>query len=436
MATSPAPSTHDAPRRHLMDPEVMECPFGYYAELHADENPARDEGPAGWIVSGHSDLVALSDEPVLSNQFHGPDGMKLMGISPEPFSPEVQELNDSMQQMANVMLFADPPTHTRTKALCAKALTPARVREMGPMIQQIADTLIESFAGEGTCDVVSQFAAPLAAQVMGHLLGIDTAYMGDFKRWVDHIAAGVGDVLDNEQRLVVGRSIKEVQEYLLARIEQGRTTRTDDLIDAIMHAELTLEDVDADGAVITGPRRLDESEILAMVVQLIGGGVHTSTQLITLTLNRLIQHSEAMAAVRADPKLVTNAVEETLRLESPAQFGRRIVTAPVQVDDIEIPAGATMGLCWGAAGHDPAVFPDPERFDIHRENVRKHMGFGHGRHFCPGTHVARAEAAIAVTSLLKRLADIQVVDGTVLTPLPSFTFAGLVSLPITFRLAS
>lgn len=429
-------SASDLPQRHLMDPEVMECPFGYYAELHADQNPVRDEGLAGWIVSGHSDLVALSDEPSLSNQFHGPDGMKLMGISPEPFSPEVQELSDSMQQMANVMLFADPPTHTRTKALCAKALTPARVRAMRPMIEKMADTLIESFAGDGTCDLVSQFGAPLPSQVMGYLLGIDTAYMEDFKRWVDHIAAGVGDVLDNEQRLVVGRSIKEVQEYLLARIAQGRKTRTDDLIDAIIHAELTLDDVDADGAVISGPRRLDESEILAMVVQLIGGGVHTTTQLITLTLGHLVQQPEAMAAVRADLGLVTNAVEETLRLESPAQFGRRIVTAPVQVGDVEIPAGATMGLCWGAAGHDPEVFPEPERFDIHRENVRKHMGFGHGRHFCPGTHVARAEATIAVTSLLQRLEDIALVDGTVLTPLPSFTFAGLVSLPVTFRPAS
>lgn len=429
-------TANELPRQQLMDPEVMKCPFSYYAELHADQNPVRDEGPAGWIASGHSDLVALSEEPALSNQFHGPDGMKLMGISPEPFSPEVQELSDSMHQMANVMLFADPPTHTRTKALCAKALTPARVRSMAPMIQQMTDSLIDSFADDGTCDLVSQFAAQLPALVMGHLLGIDTARMEDFKRWVDHIAAGVGDVLDNEQRLVVGRSIKEVQEYLLVRIEKGRTTRTDDLIDAIIHAELTLDDVDDDGVAISGPRQLDDSEILSMVVQLIGGGVHTTTQLITLTLGRLLQQPEIMAAVRAEPVLVTNAVEETLRLESPVQFGRRIVAAPVQVGDVEIPAGATMGLCWGAAGHDPEVFPEPERFDLHRENVRKHMGFGHGRHFCPGTHLSRAEANIAVTSLLARFSDIRLVDGTELTPLPSFTFNGFVSLPVTFPPAS
>jgi cytochrome P450 len=416
-----------------MDPEVMECPFGYYGELHADESPVRDEGPAGWIVSGYQDLVALSDHPALSNEFHGPAGMTLMGISPEPYSPEVQELSDSMRRMANVMLFADPPTHTRTKTLCAKALSPARVRKMGPLIQQIVDMLIDSFVDDGACDLMGQFAVPLPAHLMGNLLGIDTADIADFTRWVDHVVAGVGDVLDNEQRLAVGRSIKELQDYLIERIEQRRDTRTDDLLDAIIHAELTLDDVDADGAEITGPRRLDEAEILSMVIQLLGGGNHTTTQLIALTLANLVQNPEAMAAVRADPALVSSAIEETLRLEASVQFGRRIVTAPVQLGDVEIPAGAAMGMGWGAAGHDPEVFPEPLRFDIHRPNVRRHLSFGHGPHFCVGTHLARAEANIAVATLLARIEDIRLVEGTVLTHIPSFTLSGLVSLPVTFR---
>lgn len=411
----------------------MACPHGYYAELHADPQRAHDEGMAGWIVPGYSDLTALSNHPDLSNEFHGPDGMTLMGISPEPLSPEVASLLTSMRRMANVLLFSDPPTHTRTKALSAKALSAARVREMNPLIQQIVDRLIDSFAGDGTCDLMSQFAVPLPAHLMGDLLGIDTADMADFTRWVDHTVMGVGDALDNDQRLVVGRSIKEFQDYLMERIEQRRTTRTDDLLDAIVHAELTVEDVDADGTEISGPRRLDEAEILSIVVQLLGGGNHTTTQLITLTIANLLRHPEAMAAVRADPELVRNALDETLRLESPVQFGRRIATAPVQVGDVEVPAGSTLGVCWGAAGHDPEVFPDPQRFDINRENVRRHMAFGHGRHFCVGVHLARAEATIAVTSLLRRLEDLRLVEGTELAYLPSFTFTGLVALPITFR---
>ena len=435
--TGPTPtSSHDRPRQSLMDPEVMECPFGYYAELHADPSPARDEGPAGWIVTGYQDLVALSAHSSLSNEFHGPEGMMLMGISPEPHSPEVQELQASMRRMANVMLFADPPTHTRTKALCAKALTPVRVREMRPLIQQIVDMLIDAFAGDGACDLVSQFAVPLPAHLMGRLLGIETADLADFARWVDHIVMGVADILDNEQRLVVGQSVKELQDYLVAAIEQRGDTRTDDLLDALVHAELTLDDIDADGAEITGPRRLNEAEILSMVIQLLGGGNHTTAQLVGMTIANLLQHPEAMAEVRADPALVPNAIEETLRLEASVQFGRRIVTEPLQIGDIEIPAGSGLGLAWGAAGHDPAMFPEPQRFDIHRPNVRRHLSFGHGPHFCVGTHLARAEADIAVTTLLARIDDIALAEGTVLTHIPSFTFSGLTALPVTFRAVS
>ncbi|HTK66484.1 MAG TPA: cytochrome P450 [Pseudonocardia sp.] len=426
------PSASDRRQLHLMDPEVMECPHRYYADLHADPLPARDEGPAGWIVPGYRDLVALSGHPALSNEFHGPGGMTLMGISPEPFSPQVRKLLGTMRPMANVMLFSDPPTHTRTKALSYKALNPGRVRAMEPLIQRLVDMLIDTFVDDGECDLLEQFAVPLPAHLMGNLLGIDTAHLEDFKRWVDHTVMGVGDALDNEQRLVVGRSIKEFQEYLLERIAARREMRTDDLLDAIVHAELTLDDVDADGAVITGPRRLGESEILSIVIQLLGGGNHTTTQLISLTIAHLLANPAAMDAVRADPSLVGNALEETLRLDSPVQFGRRIVTAPVRVGEVEVPAGTTMGVCWGAAGHDPEVFPEPLRFDIHRENLRKHMSFGHGRHFCVGANLARAEALIAVSTLLRRLEDIRLVEGTVLTHIPSFTFTGLVSLPVTF----
>ncbi len=422
-------------RRHLTDPEVMECPLAYYAELHADVCPVRDEGQAGWIVPGYRDLVALSHHPALSNEFHGPDGMKLMGISPEPFSPQVQELVASMHPMANVMLFSDPPIHTRTKMLSAKALNPTRVREMAPRIQQIVDTLIDSFADDEKCDLMNQFAVPLPAHLMGGLLGMDTADIADFTRWVEHTVMGVGDALDNEQRLVVGRSVMEFQDYLLNQIEQRRGSRTDDLLDAIIHAELTLEDLDADGAEIAGPRRLEQSEILSIVIQLLGGGNHTTTQLICLSVANLLRYPEVMAEVRADPTLVTNVLEETLRLSSPVQFGRRIVTAPVQVGDAEVPAGASMGIAWGAAGLDPEVFPEPERFDIHRENLRKHLSFGHGRHFCVGAHLARTEASIAVSTLLERLSDLRLAEGTVLTHIPSFTFTGLVSLPVTFRRA-
>lgn len=427
-------------RARAADPEVMECPFGFYADLHAEGTAAYDEGPVGWVVPGYDDLVEMSkDTHTFSNELHGAKGMTLMGVSPEPYSPEVAELAERMHPMANVLFFSDPPNHTRTRVLATKALNAARIRAMEPRIHAIVDQLVDAFVDDGRCDLINQFAVPLPANLMGEVLGIDAADMKDFKRWSDHVAVGIASALGNEQRREVAQSVIEFQEYLLERVAQRRERPTDDLLSAIVHAELDLQDLreleEAQDVTLEGPRTLTDSEIISIAFQVLSGGNHTTTDLVGASVLRLIRHPEVMEEVRADPGLVTNLLEETLRIESPVQCTYRVTTQPARLRDTDIPAGSMIGANWGAAGHDPRHFPDPNRFDIHRPNARRHLSFGHGKHFCVGSNLARAEARIAVTTLLERLEDIRLSDGAELRHDPTYAFNTLLSLPIEFRRA-
>lgn len=427
-------STQERP--NALDPEVLECPFPFYAQLHAEGNAAFNEGMAGFLVPGYDDLVTVAkDTATFSNQVQGPEGMRLLGTSPEPLSPEVEKVLEGMHEMANVLFFSDPPNHTRTRVLATKALNAKRVREMEPLIDQIVTRLIDAFIDDGHCDLKAQFAVPLPANLMGAVLGVDAADIEDFKKWSDDAAIGIAAPLNNEQRVVVLQSMIEFQQYLLERIEQRRAEPAEDLLSAIVHAELELEDLkdeDVDLSDIKGPRTLNNAEIITIVIQLLSGGNHTTTDLVATAIKRLIDHPDVMAEVRADYDLIPALLEETLRIESPVQCTYRVTTAPVTLRDTEIPAGSMVGVNWGAAGHDPDQYPDPTKFDIHRPNLKRHLSFGHGKHFCVGSNIARVEARMALTALLDRLDDIALAPGTELKHELNYAFNTLEGLPITF----
>lgn len=429
--------TRSATRAAPLDAAVMQCPFGYYAERHQEGAPAFDEGAVGWVVPGYAELVEMTRDPAhFSSTFHGDEGPQMRGISPEHSSPEVEELFAGMHPMANALFMADPPTHTRQRVLATKALNAGRIRALEPRVHEVVDELVDAFVDDGRCEFLDQFAIWLPVTMISELLGIDRADMPLFKRWSDDIAQGLVEALDNEGRLRVGRSVIEYQDYLLERIAQRRAAPTDDLLGAIVAAELDLEDLQGeDGEQLKGPRHLTDPEILAIVSQLLTAGNHTTTDLRVNAMVLLLQHPEAMAELRADQALIPNMIEEAMRLDAPVRCTYRRTPAEATLKGMKVPANTMLAANWGGAGHDPAVFPDPDRFDIHRANAKKHLSFGHGPHFCVGSGLARTEARIAFETLLTRLDDIRLAEGTQLTRHPQFSFASYTEIPITFTTA-
>ncbi len=422
----------------LTDPEVLACPYDYYAQLHEHGAAARDEGPIGWAIARHAEVSELSrDTRRFSAELFGPEGTKLLGTSPEPPpSPEVMALVAKMRPMANALVIGDPPAHGRQKAIANKWLNGAHIKSMEPLIREVVDRSIDSWIDDGHCEFVSQFAIPVPLTLIAHALGVDRADLARFKVWTDHLEMGYMEPLDNEQRLAVATSVLEFQDYIVDQIADRTANPTDDLLSALVNARLVGDEVELDDQHKAGPDRLSEAEILTMTSQLLAAGNVTTTSLIADVMVALIENPQAMADVRADPALIDSAIEESLRRDAPIRCGWRVTRDDVELEDVTVPARSQVFLAYGAANHDPELFPEPATYDIHRANLNRHLGFGHGPHFCVGSHLARAEARIAFERLLNRLDDIRIADDKPPDPIICVALHGYREVHLTFSSAS
>lgn len=417
-----------AHERHITDPEVIESPYAFYGELH-ERCPVKHEPGVGWLVSRYADVRALAlDTETFSSSIAGPEGPRHMGVGPEPLSEEVEELLARYHPMDNALFTADPPAHTRHRALVNKALNPRRVRALEPAMRAIAHELVDGFAADGGCELHSQFGVPLPLTVIADTLGVDRRDMPDFKSWSDCMIAGNLDVLDNARRAEVARAVIEFQQYMIPRIEARRATPHDDLLGDLATAEITDDDPD-----VSGPRRLTTAELLPIVSQLLLAGNETTTNLIGNGMAILAQRPDLMARARGDHALIPAFVEEVLRYDGPIHCTFRRTTRDVVVGGEHVPQGEMVIPMWGAAGQDPDVFPNPREFDLERPNVRRHLTFGAGVHFCAGAEMARVEARVAFEVLLTRLTAIRLSPDQDLTHQPSFAARGYRELHLEFE---
>ena len=417
----------------LNDPATIEEPYGFYESLHKG-CPVRHEEGLGWLVSRYADVRKLAlNTAEFSSSVAGKEGPRHMGVSPEPLSPEVEELLARYHPMDNALFTADPPAHTRHRALVNKALNPRRIRLLEGKMREIAEELVDRFIDDGRCELHIQFGIGLPLTVIADTLGVEREDMPAFKHWSDCMLAGNVDVLDNPRRAEVARAVIEFQQYMLPRIEARRETPRDDLLSDLANAEI--DDDEVEGRV-AGPRALTTAELLPIVSQLLLAGNETTTNLIGNGLVILIERPEVMAEVRGDPSLIPPFVEEVLRFDGPIHCTFRKVEAEVEVAGETIPAGSMVVPMWGAASQDPEVFPEPREFDLHRPNVRRHLTFGTGPHFCAGAEMARVEARVAFEVLLGRLDQIRLADPASLAHQPSFSARGYRRIDIEFEPAT
>jgi cytochrome P450 len=282
----------------------------------------------------------------------------------------------------------DPPRHDRLRALVTRAFSPKRVAAMEPRIRAIAAELLDALPA--SCDLLPGFAWQLPSRVIGELIGIPRERQAAFLAWTEALVGfdptGVG-----VDRGVFGAMYAEFAKLLAER----RDERRDDLMSALLDAELDGE-------------RLTQPELLGFCFVLITAGNDTTANLIANGAALLAAHREAQRLLAAEPARIPDAVEEMLRLESPAQQLPRRTTRALERHGTRIPEGSEVLLLWGAANRDERQFPDPDRFDVSRRP--RHLAFGHGTHFCLGANLARLEARIAFEELLARF--------------PRFAFAG------------
>ncbi|MGA0151413.1 MAG: cytochrome P450 [Luminiphilus sp.] len=384
-----------APEIDLSDTAHIECPYKMYERLHQQGGIGVDPN-IGTVVAGYDVLAAVAKNTEVYSSSITEDGRgpRHMGINPEPVQDDVEEILSRAHPIVNALFTADPPEHTRHRKLISKALSPRSVRALEPQIREITTTLIDAFIDRGSVDFIPEFAVPLPVTVIADILGVDRKDIWTFKEWGDLMISGNIDMLSHERRREVAHAVVELHEYFVPRIEERRRKPTDDLLSIMVNTE------------VDGEPPLTTEELLPIIDQILLAGHETTTNLIGNAMLVLLGDNALMTRLRNNPADIPAMVEEALRWDPPIQCTYRRTTRDDDLEGVPVERGSMVIPMWAGANWDPAVFPNPERFDIDRPMTKPHMGFGFGPHFCAGAELARIEARVAFEELLARLDSI------------------------------
>ena len=389
-------------------PEFIRDPYPHYQRLRTTD-PMHVTPLGAFVASRHAEVSLVLRDKRFGKDFaertirrYGPKSME------EPV----------FRSMSHWMLQKDPPDHARLRGLVVKAFTARRVEDMRPRIQQVVDQTLDRIIPQGRMDLIEDFAFRLPVTIICDMLGIpeeqrELFYTGsrDGGRLLDPVPLSPEEI----SRANAGNAMAAM--YFQQLFDLRRKQPGDDLITQLVQAE-------EDGS------KLSNEELTANIILLFGAGHETTVNLIGNGLLALHRNPDQLALLKANPALITNAIEEFLRYDSSVQLTGRV--ALEDIDDLggkKIPKGEGVLCLLGSANHDPAVYPDrPDRLDIVRPNV-KPLSFGGGIHFCLGAQLARIEAEIAIATLLRRLPDLRLDNAETPQWRPTFVLRGLKELP-------
>lgn len=407
----------------LTSPEVMENPYEFYAAIHRDNARAVPVKGVGYWVGRMADIRDITSRTdTFSNNFF-PEGAPIpTGVGTNPLEKDVKDIYDKGPKVVNALWATDPPKHSVHRLLVNKAFAVTWVRSMEPRIRSVANGLIDQFITRGKVNFVQEYARYVPLVLIAEALGISRNELERFKRWSDDILTGNLDVLDHEARLRVARSFVEAMTVFRGLAQERRRSPESDLISSLATAEV-------EGG------RLDMSEILPIISQLLLAGNETTQNLTGNAIGLLLKYPKVMASLRADYSLIPNFIHEVMRFDTSIQGLYRVVVRDTSIGDVRIRQGSKVILGFGTAGRDPEVFENPDDFDIYRKNAHKNIGFGFGPHVCVGAELAKAEVRIALETLFDRVHSVQLQDSGDLSHKPSFSSRGYKRLDCVFESA-
>ncbi|MEV5989602.1 cytochrome P450 [Streptomyces sp. NPDC052051] len=357
------------------------------------------------MITGYDEAVSALTDPRLSNS-----PVKVTGLAEEM----------AHQERTNVlmasMLVADGDDHTRLRNLVSKAFTARRVDQLAPRVQEHTDAFLDAFAARGSADLVTEFALPLPMAVLSELIGIPAEGQPDFAR----LAVGLIMPPNTPERLAKGaRARAELVEFFEPLIAARKAEPRDDLLSALCAAQ--------------AEERISDRELLSMAILLTLAGHETTASVIANGVHALLRNPDQCAVLRNDPDLLPGAIEELLRYEGPVSRGvARFTVEDFEIAGVTIPAGEMIIVGLAAANRDPARYDRPDILDVARREVPSQLAFGHGAHFCLGAPLARAEARIAIGSLLRRFPDLELATPDESLARREGILRGMATLPVTF----
>ncbi len=372
-------------RRCVAALDLVYDPYDYV--IDADPHPVwkrlRDEAPV--YYNTEHDFFALSRfADVLHAHLDTATFSSAHTTVLEMMRQEIGEFERSL------MIFMDPPQHTRYRKLVSRAFTPRHINDIEPRVRALAAGFLDEYVGAGGFDYVADFGARLPVMVISALLGAPREDEEQLREWTD-------DMLHIEPGEMLGSRANEIRQavhdYWQQLIDDRRVSPRDDLLSELMESDLE----EADGSA----RRLTDDELHAFMGLLSSAGNETVARFTGWAATGLARFPAERQRLVDDPGLIPNAVEEILRWEAPSPIQGRWTTTDVELHDTVIPRGSKVALLTGAANRDERAFADPDRIDVGRR-IERHVAFGYGIHFCLGAALARLEGRIALEETLRR----------------------------------
>lgn len=363
--------------------------FAYYAHMreHQPVHRAKVMGVKLFVTTRYEDcMTVLKSDKFVRNRSTATGGSRMPFPIPMP---------KSLSFLANSMIVEDDPEHRRLRGLVQKAFAPRSIESLAGRVEEYAHQLLDQCLIKGEVDLQKEFALPLPTRVIGEMVGVKPADMPRIQNSVRILSDGLSgwSILRT-----IAWDLRKSVNFFRELIEQKRREPGEDLLTGLINAE---EDGD----------RLSEDELVSMVFLLIVAGFETTVHLIANGVIALLDHPDQMERLRAEPDLLGSAVEEILRFAGPVHGTKmNYALEDMELRGVHIPKGAPVMPLLGAANRDPAVFVDPDKFDIARD-PNKHLAFSQGNHFCLGAFLARMEAKIAFKALLERTQDIELAVG-------------------------
>ena len=363
-------------------PDALANPYAIYHQLRTMAPIHWDSGRQLWQVTSYADVSLLLRDPRLSAQRVVPNRTAL--------SEAAKALLKPLDRCFELWLvFREPPDHTPLRNYCASVLTPPSLASLSARIQRNIDKLLDAVAHQENFDFIRSFAYPLPAMNICDMLDIPEEDVPAIADWLRTVVAAFGTGSNFDE---AARSFRDISLYLSDLIRRP-TVKTNALVDACRNGSLTQE------------------EFIANYVFLLLAGHDTTTNMIGNGLLSLLENPVELASLRSDPTLLSPAIEELLRFESPVQMVYRTVMETMTVSGRTLHKGQPVLLSVGGANRDPAKFPAPDTLQLRRK-PNPHLAFIAGVHQCLGAQIARLEARLVWSTLLRRFQSFQLAEAT------------------------